>query len=556
MILGQDATALTIFPLGMMLGENAYHLLNELNVYLLILTILIIKEFFDARSQGQDEGSPAVLALKRVELHMVSFVAVFILFWSPSKNDDVIQFKAYKCHQTSFMKGHENMTTIANSQGGNLPFGWALLNNISVGFTETLSSQLPCDDGLDTIKSNVSTALIEVDNKNLVYNLQQHYKQCYLPAQTRIAESKAQDKLVLLEPYNIKDNYFFGNNTLSAYDGMISSDGKLSELRQNIREDYWNFVKDPDFQTVDEDNGETVLSIACGDAAAILKTNLSSYVDKHYSEEINRLHKINQSFEQDAEHSLPNRYDAVNIYTQQAYIDQATGKAQMLNPEVETTKSEEEGFFNRLWTSTVQTAASASPLMNMLDYFGLLPEGSVIDGTLERSYSRSIEILTYFGVQAERLTQASTIASVNMFLPVLVAVILAIVYAATPILLVLSGYSWRMIKAMCILIFTLHFSYYIMNMAQTFESTITAMATSELGQYMSNLSTNGSALNLIASYSFTVAIFVWIAMCLIVGLQLGTLLNALFDVSGSSGNTGAKAAIAVAKEAAKKSVSK
>lgn len=549
MILGQEPTAQTVLPVGLKLGDNAFELLNELNVFLVVITIVIIKEFFSARSQGQDEGSPAIYALKQVEKHFVSVVVIFVLFWAPYSSPQKISVNSFKCNAPT-QTAQVPVPAFAK-QPSELPIGWILTNNLSAGFSETLSSQLPCDDALNSIKNSMSTALIEIDDPNLVYLIQQHYQQCFMPAQNRIAEAKAQDRLSLLEPYSTKKNYLTGSNTMAGYDGLYSTDGVHSQLRMSIREDYWKKMSSSKNATTDTIDGYTVLSVPCADAATTLNSDVKTYVSSNYPEEINRLYEINSSFKQSQANSYSSKGEATSAYTHQAYIDSATGKAQLLNPDVEITENSG-GIMSSAWT-TLKESVQSLTIVGILDSYGVWEFLGLTDKSgeiVDKQYGKSIETLAYFGMQTERLIQASKVTSINTFLPIFVTVTLAIVYAATPILLMLSGYSWKMIKAMAILIFTLHFTFYILNLATTFESVISAMANSELGWYAANLSTTGSALQIVSSYSLIAAVLTWLALCVIVGLRLGPLLTGLINISGAAGEAGAKSAIAAVKAAA------
>lgn len=543
MLLAQEPTAQSILPIGLQLATNAYSLMNELNIVLAILTVFIIKEFFNSRSQGQDEGAASVIALKQVEKAVYSVLVCAYLFFVPTTNQHNVQVSAYKCQM------NQNTVTpvsIANRSTGELPIGWAVLNQVSVGISETLSSQLPCENALDSIKSKLSTALIDIDDDNLVSHIQSHYQQCFLPAQNRIAEAKAQGTLTLTEPYDIKKNYFFGMNNLSAYEGMLSTNGFDSKLRMNVSQEYWHYTVKPDFYTSESVNGHNVLSIPCLNATTELITHMSDYVEANNSEDITRLYSINQSFPQPETRTYRSRTQARQAFVHQAYLDNATGKAQVLNPDYELNKTTSKSimsFFSDAWDGatelfdTFSFAAAAS-------YLGLRGEEEQASRT-----SSAIEVLSYFGSQTERVIQVSKVESIHKYFPILLTVMIAIIYAAMPLLIVLSGFSWKLIKAMVILIFTMSFSFYILNLAITFDSAITSMADSGFGWFASNLSVNGAALNLVGSYTLVMAMFVWGSLAVIVGLRLGPLLTGLLNISGAAGEAGAKGAISAAKQA-------
>ncbi|ANO35331.1 hypothetical protein A6E01_19145 (plasmid) [Vibrio breoganii] len=184
-----EASALYLIPFGMTLGANAYELLAQTNLYLVPIIFIIIAESMSSRAQGLDEGSPASLALRNIEVRLLS---VFFILWlcvMPLSSAPSYEFKKYSCAvDNSVMQGARTVEdvrpatdlTIFGNHNTSLMFG--LVNNISQALNGALISQIPCSQGADLSYLSRLVDLAVPGNRTVRAQAATFHETCYVPA--------------------------------------------------------------------------------------------------------------------------------------------------------------------------------------------------------------------------------------------------------------------------------------------------------------------------------------------------------------------------------------
>ncbi|EKO3611908.1 conjugal transfer protein TraG N-terminal domain-containing protein [Vibrio metschnikovii] len=521
MILVQERFGTVLIPYGINIGNMLFEIFNSIGMVFLPFVYVIIVAYSTAKAQGLDEGSPAVLAIKLLEKSFYSMFAVMLLFAIPmERSNNQVSFKTHLCgasERSAFhaVLGNDDavITAISNTQIGNpiLPVGIGLINNMSVGIAETISSRVTCAPEIKALEAQLDEDLIDIGDAKLISNLKSFNEQCYVPALNRIREAKLRGDLALANPYREDYNYFFGFNTSAAYRAAESTSTR-SELTMQISHlTYYppvkNRYKPENFQESRSDwirwgfNTQN-LTIPCEDASQDYKDELLVFVRQNLSDEVEQSHKF-RSLLPNAQGLNTTLNDVEEYYINQAFLDAVTGKKSIVEPSPD-----------RPITGKAKESFSIAKFAS--DAFGMF---------FSTETYRNLAISAGVGLEKRNLAAQR----VNMYatIPLITSMLLAIIYAASPIVVILSGYSWKFVFNIGFTIFYLAMVPAILNVSYVVSGILIILRQSFFAS--STLWWQGEQAFLIMTELVPVIFLLgWTAACVIAGLNLGPFISTFF----------------------------
>ena len=520
MILVQERFGTVLIPYGISIGNMLFEIFNGIGMVFLPFVYVIIVAYSTAKAQGLDEGSPAVLAIKLLEKSFYSMFAVMLLFAIPmERSNNQVSFKTHLCGASEKSAFHPVLgndraiiTATSNTQIGTpmLPVGMGLINNMSVGIAETISSRVTCAPEVKALEAQLDEDLIDVGDAKLISNLKSFNEQCYVPALNRIRDAKLRGDLALATPYREDYNYFFGFNTNAAYRAAEST-STHSELTMQISHLLYyptikNRYKPENFQETSTDwfgRGTTPeLTIPCIDASQDYKDELLVFVRQNLADEVEQSHKF-RSLLPNSQGLNTTLNDVEEFYINQAFLDAATGKKSIVEPSPD-----------RPITGKAKESFSIAKFAS--DAFGMF---------FSTETYRNLAVSAGIGVEKRNLAAQR----VNMYaiIPLITSMLLSIIYAASPIVVILSGYSWKFVFNIGFTIFYLAMVPAILNISYVVSGVLIILRHSFFAS--STLWWQGEQAFLIMTELVPVIFLLgWTAACVIAGLNLGPFISTFF----------------------------
>lgn len=511
MILVQESFGQVVIPYGIAEANEVFNILNGLGLIFIPFGAAIVRSFFVARAQGADEGSPSILAIKMLEKSFYSMIAVMYLFFIPNDSASTdVRYNHYLCgvgikdsypYAALQKQGAIDTASISVVKGDPfLPLGFGIMNNLSVGTSESLSGALESCKSTAAVQAEIDKAYINIADEKLVQNLIWFNEQCFAPALKQIAEDVTTGSSTLADPYNRINNRFFGTNLLSTYNrnNLTLGIDEAEEYAGAIEDKY----KTISFSITND------LEIDCSDAALDYRNLLKLYVNANLADQVDNIYQSTKIFPQNEDGVSTNvTKDAVLYdYIQQSFIDTIMGKRSLLEVTPAMVEQENRNWLEKTWDFVATTVSSAFSDTNTKAM------GSVLAG---------------FGFMGDLYQKSSERMSLYIVAPVFISIFLSITYVAAPLLILFSGYSWKFVYNLLFAQFYLVMVPYVLNIAFIITNIISMYASSFYGGLVS-VETPSMALHYMAVIVPTISLVAWTTLCTLGGLNLGTFLSGFF----------------------------
>lgn len=148
-----DATGLFILPFGITMHNATVDLMNALGIFFIPFTVAIVNNFFSARAEGADEGSPSIIFIKQTEKDFVCMLFILLVVVMPANdNSATYSYKQYSHQSTpSLLNGSTEMSELIGNltfsdelEKGQAPIAIGLINDIGQGISNSLIASIPC----------------------------------------------------------------------------------------------------------------------------------------------------------------------------------------------------------------------------------------------------------------------------------------------------------------------------------------------------------------------------------------------------------------------------
>lgn len=494
MIIASDITGLFLLPLSVTMHNYAYDIMNQMGLIFIPFIIVIVRDFFVARSLGSDNGSAAIMYIKTIEVELLKKFFVLMFFVMPVTTSNA-SFSHSQYSQSTFpsiLSGTENVSDLNPNTNfsdlfgkGQLPLAFGLLNNLSTGFSNATLAKIPC-----TISSTTDACITDV-SPGAIYETLKSIKPingdsdeavmefanaCYQPALAsyfKAAESNPDeiDLLSLSFPDNSAQKYaFFSDFMNSVYLGMYDIED------YNYQPQLWITTSDSwDGTSVGSDTTIKcqVASLALYDLLLDEMKDLDNY--DYISKIMTAWIDFYQRYGGDA-----NEIVATNSLAKQEFVS-----AMFINAYNENNKSAMD-FLDEVVNDVSNTFNDYTDDVN--GRFSSFSHGLTqtynstftdnLDGKNGKEYLKILGLnalhLAASGIGAgEAYTSAQIIGRI---FPVLLQLTSTAVLMFSPIVILLSGYDTRVAYRISLLYLSLCFSPYVFELGQVIGNNLIAVA--------------------------------------------------------------------------------
>lgn len=185
-----DPLTNVVLLLGWILNNAAWNILEQTMLAALPFVVLVVREWYEARREGDDEGNKGMLSLNRIETRLYAMLLIYLFCAAPIMSVTFAPVKVDEAHRFACsVRVADNTTSmpIGGSIGGtspNIPVWWAAVHAVSRGITNTMISALPCQTDYQYISTQINnTAIQDPILKREVARFQQV---CYGAARTKL----------------------------------------------------------------------------------------------------------------------------------------------------------------------------------------------------------------------------------------------------------------------------------------------------------------------------------------------------------------------------------
>ncbi|MGR5451387.1 hypothetical protein ACP3V3_16845 [Vibrio sp. PNB22_3_1] len=497
-----EPVALFMVPLGKQIAYNAWEIIVGLNLMYVPLLFLIVREAFDARQQGADEGSSAVLAYKRFEFGFLAWLLVYLLFLMPAGGTEQYQYRQVSCNAVpSAIKGVTSVAEIMPRSGVDVggvmmgsqtsPLATGVVNDLGVTFSSVMTGRIPCDPNMSSY--DVMEALQNTERDEVLKHASKVFvPQCYAKGAERIKQSLANGTLIesASTQKEIDALYMYDSDAmLAALKGEHDTAGEVPSLKIDVDYSYLGYVPTG-----------AITEIECLDAQVQMKGALeASLYEQYESAALNRIVAgrlgttaadvkegvvdFFSQFDPVAEHELDSRLEQ---YRLNVLYEDATG----MNLGVDDL--------------TINAAAQAMEVKRQL--LAEEDKGWLGDWDL-------MEVLMAPAMGVKQAAEMTKSYAATLYIPLVVGVMQAVLLSVMPVIIVMSG--MRMDIAV-----KLHVTYFALVMVPFFLNLgvyISTVMSSALGFYEGG----AFAVDTVAAMAVWLSPMLWMLMMSDLGGKIG-----------------------------------
>lgn len=516
-----EPTGLYILPLAMNLARNAYNLIDELNLYLVPFTIMIIYQFFSARAQGQDEGSPAVLALKKVEATGIGMLFVAITFTQPWDSKPNFRFSQYSCSSnaslisadfdTKDITGSNRFAGLGNDIA-NLPIITGVVHDFAAAVNGTLIAKMPCMQGVNVNEVTDDLTAMIPKEEVLLESIKAFNNQCYIPALANVkSEQQKGNPLKYIDSADqatsgLPDNQnqvfrFFSTFMLNAYQGDIANErgSGASTINPNL-----TIATGENWYNTSQRNSKLMCSSVANSLKDEIKQDL--YSDSDYANKRKKIKNFVSLYYPATDSDIDNEMISVMF---QNVVSSITG-------------SRETSFKEARQFATSEFLAQSFPNLEKSGQYIMNAGGDV-----DRAGKGFIDSLIFFGGMYKSVEETAKAHAAQLVMPSMVIVALAIIIASIPVISLLSGYSIQVMYQILLFYFGISLVPYWLNVGIMFQTMLSALVPD------GPLSNNFFALVVVGHYIIYMTPLIWLFLFQVLGTMAGSLLvNALGASTG------------------------
>lgn len=463
-----EPLALFILPFMITLGNNTWNLINELGLMFIPFFIVLCRAVSQARALGRDEGSSHIMALKTVEKEFIPMFLVMLVASIPMKttNSPTVSYKAYSCAATpSLIFGVESVSELKPNTNFSEYFGndnmtplFGLIHQGATALNGVFTGKLNCDAGVNRHEVAASFANASISNRGFVQAILGFDGQCYQEGLSRFNRAMETGSSTT-DFINNNDYYITSSVMLQSYDGSITSP------TQNPI----NFIKSP---TWEAHMGDTEVN-TCTEAAYRVEESIKSFLQSYalglYGEDFDTWIR---DIRRVSNFSDPNRmthdYMAERELIGAVYYNAVNGKARSSFEAAAATNVNDvqEQYRSKIYPGNAYNAGS----QKTQSYGYHVQEARAVHENNE-----AVSKLVYFGGVWGNFIKSLEAMSYVRIAPAIVSVAQGLIHALIPIVLLLSGYSPKVLLSISLAYFSVSCIPFFLNLGIIFDSKLTAI---------------------------------------------------------------------------------
>ncbi|MDN2483914.1 hypothetical protein [Vibrio agarivorans] len=464
------------------------------------------------------------MALKLVEKEFIPMFLVLLVASIPMKttNMPTVSYKAYSCAGTpSLITGAESVSELKPNTNFSDHFGndnmTPLLGLVHQGATVlngVFTAKLNCDAGVNRHEVASSFANASISNRGFVQAILGFDGQCYQEGLTRFNNAMETGSSTT-DFVNNNDYYITSSVMLQSYDGSITS-----PTQRTI-----NFIKPPTWNThIGGDDVNTCTEAAYAVENAI-KSHLQTYAPGLYGQDydtwIGDIRRVSNF-------SDPNRmthdYMAERELIGAVYYNAVNGRARSSFEAAAATNVNDvqEQYRSKIYPGNAYNAGS----QKTQSYGYHVQQAQTIHENNE-----AVSKLVYFGGVWGNFVKSLEAMSYVRIAPSLVSVAQGLIHCLIPIILLLSGYSPRVLLSICLAYFSVSCIPFFLNLGIIFDSKLTAI----VEEYNDFIPIATDTASTIINFAGTVSMVFICTTWLMLFQMLGVRITSMMDAAGAVG---------------------
>ncbi|MCE7525751.1 conjugal transfer protein TraG N-terminal domain-containing protein [Alloalcanivorax xenomutans] len=213
-----------VLVLGWVVNNAIWGMLNESMVAALPFVALVLREWYQARREGEDEGNKGLLTLNRIEAGFYAMILIYGFCTAPIMT---INFQTGQYDETHWKQcGTKVYDSTTGGGSGSIggqtakaPLWWAAVHAVSHGATNAAVAALPCTPDYQYIATTLDGT--EIADPTLRHQLNEFQKWCYGLAKHKLLREATANGLpqdLVIDVDWIGSSYFL--NTSGYYDSL------------------------------------------------------------------------------------------------------------------------------------------------------------------------------------------------------------------------------------------------------------------------------------------------------------------------------------------------
>lgn len=414
------STPLGVFTLffGWLMHNQIFAVVAETGLIYLPMLIMLVRHVMESLKEGKDEGNPAWLALKRIEIDGLVMVIVITLCMVPASkiNIQTVTYDRSTCEDPSFDASNKKTTYDSafqnlNGMSARVPVWWGLVSSISSGITGATLRGLPCGTNWGTTVHQINQQ--KITSPALRSEMTQFLERCFQPA---IAKASQQGMLT-----DEADTSWMGSSWL------LSTPGLYDTIYTTLSLDNFNINAEPNSSyDLAEGGRPNCKDWWLGPAADVYGDGMNDSLRQRI------LDNFNPSTWEKMRQAASGRFGLSTGATEDAMLQAVVSQSKPW--EVYLTK-----------------------------------RGQISDSQFEQDGVGVGSKLAVAGMFKGQLGQAANREAIKMVVPMLVNFMLMIIVMLLPLILIFGMYRLDLVFQLSLAIFSLYFFRYLWGVAQWME---------------------------------------------------------------------------------------
>ncbi|WP_111748804.1 conjugal transfer protein TraG N-terminal domain-containing protein [Salinisphaera orenii] len=178
-----------VLELGWIVSNQIWAMLQSTMIAALPFLALLIREWYNARREGEDEGNKGLLALNRIEAALYAMLIVYLFAVVPLAT---VQFAPVNVDQQHYEQCGTRVATGGTTGAGgaalgehtaHMPIWWAMVHAVSHGAANVAVAALPCQTDYTYMRTELRAS--SIDNPELRQEVARFQQWCYGRAHTK-----------------------------------------------------------------------------------------------------------------------------------------------------------------------------------------------------------------------------------------------------------------------------------------------------------------------------------------------------------------------------------
>ncbi|WP_111748579.1 conjugal transfer protein TraG N-terminal domain-containing protein [Salinisphaera orenii] len=178
-----------VLELGWIVSNQIWAMLQSTMIAALPFLALIVREWYLARREGEDEGNKGLLALNRIEAALYAMILVYLFAAVPLAT---VQFAPVNVNQQHYQRCGTRVATGGTTGAGgaslgghtaHMPIWWAMVHSVSHGVANVAVAALPCQTDYTYMRTELQAS--SINDPELRQEVARFEKWCYGRAHTK-----------------------------------------------------------------------------------------------------------------------------------------------------------------------------------------------------------------------------------------------------------------------------------------------------------------------------------------------------------------------------------